>query len=184
MLSIRIDQSANIQLGIAATFTESLPNRLQAAQSAGLQKAKAELRNKLPQLGRPAKYIVVNIEGFGPVGATLKLSPQKSYRSGRHGYDRGAAAAVFIAGRKGGRVIRSVGGSAMKIRTQSVAEGYPPYLKKIKLSRLKSHKAEIKKLSRDIAIKNIGLGLRSQGFGPRGGNPIRMATDAPFNVPR
>lgn len=184
MLSIRVDKSANLQLAIATAFAETLPNRLQAAQSAGLQKAKAELKNKLPQLGRPAKYIIVNIEGFGPIGAALRLSPQKSYRSGRHGYDRGAAAAVFIAGRKGGKVIRSAGGAAMKIRTQSVAEGYPPYLKKIKLSRLKSHKAEIKKLARDITIKNIGLGLRSQGFGARSGDPIRMATDAPFSVPR
>lgn len=184
MLSIRVDKNASLQLDIAALYTETLPNRLQAAQSAGLQKAKTELKNKLPQLGRPAKYIIVNVEGFGPVGATLKLSPQKSYRSGKHGYDRGAAASVFITGRRGGKVVRSTSGGVMKIRAQSVAQGYPPYLKKIKLSKLKSHKAEIKKLAKDVAIKNIELGLRSQGFGSKGGKPTKLSIDAPFRMPR
>lgn len=184
MLSIRIDKSANIQLDVAALYAEMLPNRIQAAQAAGLQKAKTELKNKLPQLGRPAKYIIVNIEGFGPVGATLRLSPQKSYRSGKHGYDRGAAAAVFISGRRGGKVVRSSSGGAMKIRAQSVAQGYPPYLKKIKLSKLPSHKAEIKKLARDVTIRNIQFGLRSQGFGSKGGRPSKMSVDAPFSMPR
>jgi len=183
MLSIQINKNASLQLEVAAIYAESLPNRLQAARSAGLEKAKNELKNKLPQLGRPAKYIVVNIEGFGPVGATLKLSPQKSYRSGKHGYDRGAAAAVFISGRRGGRVVRPIGDGVMKIRAQSVGQGYPPYLKKIKLSRLKSHKDEIKKLAKEIAIKNIGLGLQSQGFGAKGGRPTRISVDAPFRMP-
>jgi len=183
MLSIKINKNANLQLQVAAIYAETLPNRLQAAQSAGLEKAKNELKNKLPQLGRPAKYIIVNIEGFGPVGATLKLSPQKSYRSGKHGYDRGAAAAVFMTGRRGGRVVRATSGGVMKIRAQSVAQGYPPYLRKIKLSKLKSHKDEIKKLAKEVTIKNIRLGLRTQGFGPRGGRPAKASIDAPFRMP-
>lgn len=183
MLNIQINKNASLQLDVAAIYAESLPNRLQAAQSAGLARAKSELKNKLPQLGRPAKYIVVNIEGFGPVGATLRLSPQRSYRSGKHGYDRGAAAAVFIAGRRGGRVVRASADGVMKIRAQSVAQGYPPYLKKIKLSKLKSHKDEIRKLAKDITIKNIGLGLSAQGFGSKGGRPTRRSVDAPFRMP-
>lgn len=183
MLNIQINKSASLQLDIAAIYAETLPNRLQAAQSSAMEKTRSELKNKLPQLGRPAKYIIVNIEGFGPVGATLRLSPQKSYRSGKHGYDRGAAAAVFMAGRRGGRIVRADSGSAMKIRSESVAKGYPPYLKKIKLSKLKSHKDEIRRLAKDITLKNIKLGLRAQGFGTRGGAPMKPSLDAPFRIP-
>lgn len=182
MLSIRVNKNATLQAQVAAIFAETLPNRLQAAQSAGLQKAKQEIRAKLPELGDPAKYILVDIAGFGPVGATLKLTPQKPKRSSKSGYDRGMAAYVFIKGRRGGRVVRAKNAQVMKLRKESVATGYPPYLKKFKLGALASHRDEIRKMAREILMSNIRLGLRTQGFGTRGGTPARPATDRPFTT--
>lgn len=180
MLSIRVDKKASIQATVAAIYAESLPNRVQAAQAAALEKAKQEIRAKLPELGDPAKYIIVNIAGFGPVGATLKLTPQASKRSSKSGYDRGMAAYVFIKGRKGGRIVTPQNASVMKLRKESVADGYPPYLKKFKLGALESHRDQIRDMARQILISNISRGLRTQGFGARGGTPARPATDRPF----
>lgn len=180
MLSIRVNKKSSYQAQIASIFTATLPNRLQAAQSAALEKTKQELRRKLPELGDPAKYILVDVAGFGPVGATLKLSPQKSRRSSKSGYDRGMGAYVFIKGRKGGRIVKAKSANVMKLRKESVEAGYPPYLKKFKLGALQSHRDEIKNMAREIVLGNIRLGLRTQGFGTRGGAPARPATDIPF----
>jgi hypothetical protein len=182
MLSIRINRNATLQTQVAAVFAEILPNRLQAAQSAALEKSKQEIRAKLPELGDPAKYILVDIVGFGPIGATLKLTPQKSKRSSKSGYDRGMGAYVFIKGRRGGRVIRAKNAKVMKLRQDSVAAGYPRYLKKFKLGALKSHRDEIRQIAKQIILNNIRLGLRTQGFGTRGGTPARPATDQPFTA--
>lgn len=180
MLSIRVDKNSSYQAQIAAISAESLPNRLKAAQSAALEKAKQQLKIQLPTLGRPAKYILINIEGFGPVGATLRLTPQKSYRSSKVGYDRGMAAYVFIKGRRGGRVVKAKSGNAMKVRQKSVAEGYPPFLKEFKLGPLRPNKDAVLKMAREVVLESVKLGLRAQGFGTRGGTPRRIATDIPF----
>jgi len=180
MLSIRVNKKATDQTLFAAIYAESLPNRLQAAQSVAMQKAKQEIKVKLAEMGRPGKYIIVNIAGFGPVGATLKLTPQASKRSSKSGYDRGMGAYVFIKGRRGGRVVRAQNVNVMKLRKASVAEGYPPYLKKFKLGALKSHRDEIRNMARQILNSNIRQALRTQGFGTRGGTPARPATDRPF----
>lgn len=182
MLSVRVNKKSSYQAQIAAIYAETLPNRLQAAQASAIEKAKQEIRRSLPELGDPAKYILVEVAGFGVVGATLKLTPQKQNRSNKHGYDRGMAAYVFIKGRRGGRVVRAKNAEVMKLRKESVAVGYPAYLKKFKLGALKSHKDEIKNLAYEILLRNIKLGLRTQGFGPRGGTPARPATDRPFTA--
>lgn len=178
MLSIRINKSATIQMDIAAAFISVLPNRLEAARSAALEKAKAELKARIPEMGRPAKYIIISIEGFGPIGASIKLSPPASNRSSKHGYDRGKAAEVFMGGRRGGKVVTG----RMKLRPGSVASGYPKYLKKFKLSKLKSHKVELSKLTKEVVLNNLKVALRNQGFGARGGNPQAMSNDTPRPV--
>lgn len=182
MLSIRLNKNASYQTQIAALFLENLPNRIQAAQAAALEKTKQELRRKLPELGKPAKYIVVDIAGFGPIGATLRLTPQKSNRSSRSGYDRGMAAYVFIKGRRGGRIVVPKSAQIMKLRKQSVAEGYPPFLKQFKLGALKSNKDQIRNMARETLLSNIHLGLRTQGFGTKSGTPSRIRTDKPFTA--
>lgn len=182
MLSIRVNKNSSYQAQIASIFTGSLPNRLQAAQSAALEKTKQELKRRLPDLGDPAKYIIVDVAGFGPVGATLKLTPQKSKRSSKSGYDRGMAAYVFLKGRKGGRVVRAKSASVMKLRKESVAAGYPPFLKQFKLGALQSNRDKVKNMARQVVLENIRLGLRTQGFGTRGGTPARRGTDIPFTT--
>jgi len=180
MLSIRVDKKASIQATVAAIYAETLPNRLQAAQAVAMQKSKQEIKVKLAEMGRPGKYIIVNISGLGPVGAILKLTPQASKRSSKSGYDRGMGAYVFIKGRRGGRVVRAQNGNVMKLRKASVAGGYPQYLKKFKLGALESHRDEIINMARQILNSNIRQALRTQGFGTRGGTPARPATDRPF----
>lgn len=181
MLSIRIDKRASEQLAVASAYIEVLPNRIEAARSAALMKSKSELKNRLSTLGRPAKYIVINVEGFGPVGATLKAAPQKSYRTGKHGYDRGMAASVFLTGRRGGRIVMAKSTGWMKLRPESVGQGYPPYLKKVRLSALPSNRDKVKRLMKDITLKNLRAAFQRQGFGPRGGIS-RIATDAPVQI--
>lgn len=180
MLSLRVDKRASIQAAVAAAYAETLPNRIQAAQSVALQKSKQEIKTKLAEMGRPGKYIIVQIAGFGPVGATLKLTPQASKRSSKSGYDRGMGAYVFIKGRRGGRIIRPHTANVMKLRKQSVAAGYPPFLKKARLGAIASNRDEIRKVAREILNANIRQGLRTQGFGTRGGTPVREFTDRPF----
>ncbi len=180
MLSIRVDKGSSYQARIAAVFVETLPNRLQAAQASALEKTKQELKRKLPELGDPAKYILIDVVKFGAVGATIKLSPQKSNRSRKSGYDRGMAAYVFMKGRRGGKVVVARKGQAMKLRGESVAMGYPPFLRKFKLGPLKANQDKIKNMARENVLSNIRLALRTQGFGTRGGTPARPATDRPF----
>lgn len=180
MLSIRVNKNSSYQAQIAAIFAETLPNRIQAAQTSALEKTKQELRRKLPELGDPAKYILIDVAGLGIIGATLKLSPQKSNRSSRSGYDRGMAAYVFIKGRKGGKIVRPKTAQVMKLRKESVAMGYPPFLRQFRLGALKSNKDKIANMARETVLSNIRLGLRTQGFGTRGGAPARPATDRPF----
>lgn len=178
MLSIRIDKRVNAQLDVAAVYAESLPNRIEAARSVALEMSKKEVKNKLPQLGRPAKYLVVQVEGFGPVGASLRISPQKSNRSSRSGYDRGLAATVFLTGRRGGMIISAKSGKFMKLRKGSVAQGYPPYLRTAKLGKLKSNKQDVRSTVRQITLANLRKAFQTQGFGPRGGVG-RPGSDAP-----
>jgi len=181
MLSIQINKNADVQLGVAAAYVEILPNRIASARSAAMESAKKELRNKLSQLGNPAKYLVINVEGFGPVGATIRVAPQKSYRTGKHGYDRGVAASVFLSGRRSGRIITAKSGGKMKLRPGSVSEGYPPFLKRIKLGAIKSHKDEVRRIVKDTTLKSLRSAFRSQGFGTRGGIQ-RPTIDAPVQV--
>lgn len=176
MLSLRINASASDQLMAARSYIEVLPNRIEAARAIALEKTKADLKVSLPQMGRPAKYIIVNIEGFGPVGAAIKLSPQASSRSSKHGYDRGKAAEVFLGGRRGGTVVTG----RMKLRPGSVAAGYPKYIKKFKLSKLKSHKDQVRNLTKQTLLKNLKSAFKSQGFGTRGGAPTRSGSDTPM----
>jgi hypothetical protein len=181
MLSIQINKNADLQLDIAAAYVEILPNRIAAARSSAMELAKKELKNKLPQLGNPAKYLVVNVEGFGPVGATIRVAPQKSYRTGKHGYDRGVAASVFLSGRRSGRIITAKSGGKMKLRPGSVSEGYPPFLKRIKLGAIKSHKDAVRRMVKDTTLKSLRSSFKLQGFGPRGGIQ-RPRIDAPTQV--
>jgi len=181
MLNIRINKNAALELNIATIYAETLPNRIAAARSAAMQKAKQEAKAKLPQLGRPAKYIVISVEGFGPVGATIKASPQKSYRSGKHGYDRGMGASIFLTGRRAGKIIFSQSKSFMKIRPESVNKGYPPYLVKVRMGAVRSHKDEVKRMLKEITLRNLRRGLNLQGFGPRGG-VARPTLDAPAQI--
>jgi len=178
MLSIRIDKRVNVQLDVAAIYAESLPNRIEAARSVALEMSKKEVKSKLPQLGRPAKYLIVQVEGFGPVGANLRVSPQKSSRSGRSGYDRGLAATVFLTGRRGGRIISAKSGKFMKLRKESVAKGYPPYLRTARLGKLKSNKEDVRNTVKQITLANLRKSFQRQGFGARGG-VSRPGLDAP-----
>lgn len=181
MLNIRINKSADVQLGVAAAYIEVLPNRIEAARSVAMQMSQKEVKSKLPQLGRPAKYLVVQVEGFGPVGGVIKVSPQKSNRSSRSGYDRGVAASVFLTGRRGGRIVSAKSGKWMKLRKASVAQGYPPYLKTAKLGKLKSNKDDVRKLVKQITLSNLRKAFQKQGFGPKGG-VSRIRSDAPAQM--
>jgi hypothetical protein len=181
MLSIRIDKNTDVQLGAAAAYIEILPNRIASARSAAMELAKRDLRSQLSQLGNPAKYLVINVQGFGPVGATIRVTPQKSYRTGKHGYDRGVAASVFLSGRRGGRIVTAKSGGKMKLRPGSVSAGYPPFLKKIKLGAIKSNKDEVRRLVKDTTLKSLRSAFRSQGFGARGGIQ-RPTRDTPVQV--
>jgi hypothetical protein len=181
MLSIRINRLANDQLITAAAYIQVLPNRIEAARSVALQMSQKEVKNKLPKLGRPAKYLVVQVEGFGPVGGTIRINPQKSNRSSKSGYDRGVAASVFLTGRKGGGIISAKSGKWMKLRKESVSKGYPPYLKTAKLSKLKSNKDDVRKFVKEITLSNLRKSFQSQGFGTRGG-VSRVRSDTPMQT--
>jgi hypothetical protein len=57
----------------------------------------------------------------------------------------------------------------MKLRSESVADGYGQFYSRVKKARIKSKRPEVKELARQVVVDLIGQALTKEGFGKRGG---------------
>jgi hypothetical protein len=178
MLKISINKTASAQMEYAALNTQILPLRLQAAQMRAINAAEEKLKNRLPEVSRAARYLEVKAMQFGPVGAKLVISPAKSSKSGKNGRNVQIASSIVLTGKKGGGYIYPKKKDAMKLRSESIAEGYGQFYKRVKKARIKSKRPEVRELARQVVVDLISQSLTKEGFGKRGG-VSRPSTDIP-----
>lgn len=176
MLKITINRSASDQMEYAALNTQVLPIRLQAAQMRAIETAAKHVKSRLPEISRAASYLNVKVMAYGPVGAKLVISPSGRGKSGKNGRNLQIGSSIVLTGKKGGGYIVSKKGKAMKIRPESVADGYSDFYSKVKKVAIASKRNQVRELARDIVVDLIGKALTKEGFGKRGG-VSRPATD-------
>ena len=169
MLKITINKSASAQMEYAALNTQILPLRLQAAQFRAVNAAVEKVKSRLPEISRGAKYLDVKVMGYGPVGAKLVISPSKKTQTGKNGRNLQIASSIVLTGKKGGGYIYPKKKMAMKLRSESVADGYGQFYSRVKKARIKSKRPEVKELARQVVVDLIGQALTKEGFGKRGG---------------
>lgn len=164
MLKIQVNSNATTQMQNVINKVGTYPNRIASAQISGIRRSEGQIIKELSSISKAAKYLKFEIRENGKLGARITLSPP-----GKENIDSYYAAVTFITGRKGGKIIRSKSGKLMKLREESVRQGYPEYLRVAKLGALPSYKKEIKEISRYAVIESIQYALSRFGFGPRGG---------------
>jgi len=178
MLKITINKTASAQMEYAALNTQTLPLRLQAAQMRAVMAAAEKVKNRLPEVSRGARYLEVKAMSFGPVGAKLVITPSKNSKTGKDGRNVQIASSVVLTGKKGGGYIYPKNRRAMKLRKESVINGYGQFYTRVRKARIKSKRPEVRALAREVIIDLINQSLTKEGFGKRGG-VSRPSTDIP-----
>lgn len=171
MLKMSINKSASLQLEVAAAYFDVLPNRIASAQASAMESAKRRASSELAKFGKAAKYLSFTITKYGPIGVRMSVSPSKNRgRAGKHGKNVQIASAILLTGRKGGRIVTAKKpGGKMKVRPQSVREGYNKYYTSIELAPIQSKRNEIKREMRNIVLQELSTKLKAIGIGSKGG---------------
>ena len=171
MLKMTINRSASIQLETAAIYFDILPNRIASAQASAMESAKRRAESELVKFGKAAKYLSFSISKYGPIGVRMTVSPSKNRgTAGKHGRNVQIASAILLTGRKGGRIVKAkVPGGKMKVRPESVRQGYNAYYTSIELAPIQSKREQIKREMRKLVIQEISNKLKLIGIGARGG---------------
>lgn len=164
MLKMEVNSKVTKQMQNVLTKIDVFPNRIAAAQDRAILNSINEIVSELVRTHKAAKHLIFRMERVGRLGSKLHIEPPSP--SDKDAY---YAALIFMKGRKGGRIIRGKNGGLMKLRKESVAKGYPPFLRQAKLGPVTSKSGIIKKTSRDIVIRNIKKSLTDYGFGAKGG---------------
>lgn len=171
MLKMTVNKSASLQLETAAIYFDILPNRIASAQASAMESAKRKATSELTKFGKAAKYLSFSITRYGPVGVKMTVSPSKNRgRAGKYGKNVQIASAILLTGRKGGRIVKAkTAGGKMKVRPESVRQGYNAYYSAIELAPIQSKREQIKREMRKIVIQEISNKLKAIGIGARGG---------------
>jgi hypothetical protein len=164
MLKMQVNSNATKQMESVISKLDTFPNRIASAQQSALARSANQLVKQMEQRYRAAKYLQFKIDSSGPLGAKLTISPPDQRNINTYW-----AAAILLKGRKGGQIVRAKRGGYMKLREQSVIDGYPPYLKQFRMGKVQSQEQYIKYESRELIIKNIRYAVERFGFGPKGG---------------
>lgn len=167
MLKVQINSNATSMLQNVINKVESFPNMIASAQNRAINRTIDEAYGKMYRYGMGAGYLTFDVDPRGALGAKITLKPEGQKNSRQY-----IAGSVFLDGRKGGKIIRPKGGKKfLKLRDESVQQGYPKYLKQVKLKGMKGFKSEIKRDLRDLLINELQTAVKQVGFGPRGGAP-------------
>lgn len=170
MLKVAVNKNATMQLGMAAEFVNSLPNRVASAQYTAAASAQKKLPNRLASVAKAAKYLSITVEPYGPVGLKIIIAPSKSRGSGgKHGYNRQIASAIVLSGKRPHGKIRAKGTGMMKTRPESVSEGYNQYYKEVRSRGITSKKTQVRQIAQVIILAELKAAFSKQGFGTRGG---------------
>lgn len=167
MLSMRVNSNATTMLQNVINKVDSFPNMVASAQNRAVSRTINAGYDKMYRYGMGAKYINMDVQYSGQLGAKIVVKPEGLPNSKEY-----IAGSVFLKGRKGGKIIKpKPGKKALKLRDSSVQQGYPEYLSQVKLKGMKGFKSEIRRDLADLFIKEVQQAVREVGFGPRGGAP-------------
>lgn len=169
---MQINSNATKMLQNIITKLDSFPNMIASAQNRAVMRAIEVGYTKMYRYGMGASYVSFDVKTHGPLGLKITVKPD-----GVPGSREYIAGSVFLTGRRGGQIIRPrPGKKALKLRPQSVQEGYPEFVKEVKLKAMRGNKTKIKQDLREALIFELEDALKMVGFGPRGGAP-RQAVD-------
>jgi len=174
MLKMKINSNATKQMEALINKIDTFPNRIASIQQSALARSQSQLIQKLSRTHKGAKYIKFNITQSGPLGYRMSMSTPDE--KGTAAY---YAALMVLKGRRGGRLIRPRKANLLRLRSESVAKGYPPFLEQAVLGSVKSAEQQIKIESKELVIKNIKYAIERFGFGPNGGAPQGLE-DLPY----
>ena len=172
MLSIRVNKSSLIQTEMAAIYYSVLPVRVQHAQVQAMMRSKRDMKMATADLGRAAKYLQYEIIPFGPTGMTLKVKPYPKGSFRKDGGNIQIGSAILLTGKKGGGVIRGKGNGIMKVRSESVGQGYSEFYRAVRKVAIPSKRKEIREIAKQVIIKNLKQEFIRQGFTARGAGGV------------
>lgn len=173
-IKLQVNSNATKQMQSLINKIDTFPNRIASIQQTALSRSVGDIYTSLYRISRAADHIDMQITESGRLGYKLTIGPQDQKRGGKNSSDAYYAALIFIKGRSGGQKVRRNNGKMMRLRDESVRQGYPKFLKEIKLSSMPNNESKIKQESREIILKNLEYAIKRFGFGPRGGAPADL----------
>lgn len=167
MYNMRINSNATTMLQNVINKVDSFPNMVASAQHRAIQRTISRGYDKMYRYGMAAAYLDMKVDYSGQLGAKITIKPDGLPNSKEY-----IAGSVFLKGRKGGKVIKpKPGKKLLKLRDESVRQGYPEFLAQVKLKGMKGYKSEIRRDLAELFIYEVEQAVRDVGFGPRGGAP-------------
>lgn len=167
MLKVQVNSNATAMLQNIINKVDSFPNMIASAQNRAINRTIDQAYGKMFVYGMGAKYLTMDVESRGVLGAKITVKPEGDKNSKEY-----IAGSVFLEGRKGGKIIRPKAGKQfLKLRDESVQNGYPEFLRQVKLKGMKGYKSEIKRDLSDLFLFEVQQAARQVGFGPKGGSP-------------
>lgn len=170
MLRVSINKNASNQIIAASHYFDTFPNRIQSAQSSAINAVASEAPQELMKFGRAARHFEFITQKYGSVGIKLTMKPTTRSASGPDGYNAAIGAAILLTGRRGGTRIRPKSGDSLKFR-DGTFRGSNRFFKEARVSSIRSKRAEISRVMRDLVTRNLNSKLKAVGFGARGGVP-------------
>jgi hypothetical protein len=170
VLKVTVNKNASVQLIAASHYFDTFPNRIQAAQASAITAVATEAPQQLLKFGRAAKHFEFITQKYGSVGIKLTMKPTTRSASGPDGYNAAIGAAILLNGRRGGTRIRPKSGDALKFR-DGTYRGSNRFFKEAKVSSIRSKRAEISRVMKDLVQREISNHLKYVGFGKRGAVP-------------
>ncbi len=168
MLSIRVNKTALIQTEMAAIYYSVLPVRVQHAQMQAMMKSKRDMKMATADLGRAARYLQYEVVPFGQGGMTLKVKPFPKGTFRKDGGNIQIGSSILLTGKKGGGVIRGRNNGIMKVRAESVAQGYSEFYRVVRKVAIPSKRKQIREIAKQVILKNLKQEFIKQGFTARG----------------
>lgn len=168
-LKIQINSNATRQMQAVVNKIDTFPNRIASAQQSAMFRSINTIYTRLGRMSAAVYHIDFDIQESGPLGYKLTLKPPMKGKRSKAASNPYYAALVFIKGRPGGQLLRSKSGKMMKLRDESVAKGYPEYLREARLGAMPNNEQKIKMEMREAVLESLKYTLKRFGFGAQGG---------------
>lgn len=168
-IKMQINSNATKQMQSVINKLDAFPNRIASAQQSAMYRSMGKIYERLGRISGAAFHLDMDIQESGPLGYKLAMKLPTKSKKNNDGSSAYYAALVFVKGRPGGQILRNKSGKMMKLREESVRQGYPRYLKEARLGAMPNNEAKIKKEMREAVLESLSYTLKRFGFGPKGG---------------